>query len=117
MKKESLILIAVTLCFVFMVLGIFVGRSMANLSVYTEKQEPTTQANPEEALQSGKIDINKATLEDLMLLPGIQEGLAASIIEYRQENGEFKRIEDIKKVYGIGEKRFDAISDLITVGG
>ena len=64
----------------------------------------------------GRININLATRSELMDLPGIGNVLAGRIIDYRQENGPFSRIEDIRNVSGIGEKRFEAIRDRITVG-
>ena len=64
----------------------------------------------------GKIDINTAETEELMLLPLVGEGRAEDIIEYREENGDFSRIEDIMQVSGIGEKTFEEIKEQITVG-
>ncbi|MCX7795256.1 MAG: helix-hairpin-helix domain-containing protein [bacterium] len=62
-----------------------------------------------------KININTATAKELEELPGIGPTLAGKIISYRETNGPFKNIEDIKKVSGIGEKKFEAIKDLIIV--
>jgi len=64
----------------------------------------------------GKININTAVFEELISLSGIGEGRAADIIAYRDENGDFSRIEDIMKVSGIGEKTFEEIKEQITVG-
>lgn len=71
----------------------------------------TTQSN-----KSNLININTATQSELESLPGIGPTLAQRIIEYRENNGYFQKIEDIKKVSGIGDKKFEAIKDLITVG-
>ena len=49
------------------------------------------------------------------LLPGIGDTLAAAIVQYRQENGDFAAVEDIMNVSGIGEKRFENIRDYITI--
>ena len=64
----------------------------------------------------GKININIATQSELKDLPGIGDVLASRIVDYRRQNGDFSRIEDIKNVSGIGEKRYQAIEDKITVG-
>lgn len=62
-----------------------------------------------------KININKASLEELQSLSGIGESKAKSIISYRESNGKFKSIEDLKNVKGIGDKLFDSIKDMIAV--
>ena len=64
----------------------------------------------------GRININYASLSELMGLTGIGSVLAGRIVEYRQQNGPFSRIEDIMNVSGIGVKKFEAIQDRITVG-
>ncbi len=63
-----------------------------------------------------KININTASLTELQELPRIGEKVAQRIIDFRKENGEFKKIEEIMKVQGIGEKVFNQIKDRITVG-
>ena len=63
----------------------------------------------------GKININKADLQDLCNLPGVGESLAQKIIEYRNENGKFKSIEDLKNVTGIGEKKYENLKEYIVV--
>lgn len=66
--------------------------------------------------QDNKIDINTAGTEDLIKLEKIGPALAERIIEYREANGPFKNIEEIKNVKGIGEQTFEMIKDKITVG-
>lgn len=62
-----------------------------------------------------KININIATITELQSLSGIGEGTAQKIVEYRQLNGRFNTIEDIKNVSGIGDAKFDNIKDCICV--
>ena len=59
------------------------------------------------------ISINTGTLEELITLTGIGESKAQAIIEYREKNGEFKKIEDIMNVSGIGESAYSKIKDNI----
>jgi comEA protein len=62
-----------------------------------------------------KININSALAADLTRLPGIGEVMAERIIEYRESNGSFKKTEDIMKVKGIGEKKFEKIKEFLAV--
>lgn len=64
---------------------------------------------------NGLININTADAKELEKLTGIGPVLAGRIIEYRESNGAFKSIEEIKKVRGIGEKTFEKLRDEITV--
>ncbi|MEA3305751.1 MAG: helix-hairpin-helix domain-containing protein [Candidatus Omnitrophota bacterium] len=59
------------------------------------------------------VNINSASAEELMKLSGIGPAMAGRIVEYRMANGPFKGVEDIKKVKGIGPKKFDAVKDYI----
>ena len=61
------------------------------------------------------INVNKATEKEFETLPGIGPSLASKIIEYRNQNGKFESIEDIKNVNGIGDNKYEKIKDLITV--
>lgn len=63
----------------------------------------------------GKININTASIEELKTLSGIGQSTAEKIINYRNENSKFERIEDIKNVSGIGDAKFNSIKDKIVV--
>ncbi len=67
------------------------------------------------AEEKANININTATAEELSTLKGIGEKKAASIMEYRENHGNFTKIEDIKNVKGIGDKIFEEIKDSITI--
>lgn len=60
------------------------------------------------------VNINTASVEELQTIDGIGESKAKSIVEYRNNNGLFKRIEDIKNVEGIGDKLYETIKVYIT---
>ena len=62
-----------------------------------------------------KININKATQEELETLSGIGPSIANKIVQYRKENGNFKSVEDVKNVRGIGDNKFNEIKDSIVV--
>ena len=62
-----------------------------------------------------KININSASADELIQLPGIDEKIAEAIIAYREEYGEFGSIEEIMEVSGIGEGKFNNIKAYITV--
>ena len=65
--------------------------------------------------ETGKVNINTADLSSLMTLSGVGKAKAEAIISYRETNGSFETIEDIKKVSGIKEGVFESIKDEITV--
>src|SRR5258708_4151171 len=69
------------------------------------------------ALALAAVNINNATREELDALKGIGPVKAQAIIDYRNQNGPFKSIDDIKKVKGIGDKTFDEIKGDITLSG
>lgn len=64
---------------------------------------------------SSVVDINSATQSELENLPGVGPSTASKIIDYREKNGDFKKIEDIMNVSGIGEAKFNSIKDYITI--
>jgi len=64
---------------------------------------------------NGLINLNTATAEQLMTLPGIGEARAADILAYRAKIGQFTDVEELMNVSGIGEARFEKIKDKITV--
>ena len=64
---------------------------------------------------SGTININTASATELEALPGIGAKTAARIVEYRQKNGPFKKVEELMNVRGVGEKNFLKLKPQITV--
>ena len=129
MKKPRLpILVAITAVFAAFTLGLFLGRNQnqngVSVSVPAAMQTvpPETALPAEETTQATEavtfpIDINAATKEEFMALPGIGEVLAQRIIAYREENGSFSTVDGLRNVEGIGEKRMEEILELITLGG
>jgi competence protein ComEA len=115
---------------------LYIGGAVANPGIYPWQEGDTIQALlldtglesdadfshieiyiPREGEEQSpqKIDINRAEPWLLEALPSIGEVTAQAIVDYRNENGPFQRIEDLLKVKGIGEGTLDKIKDFITV--
>jgi competence protein ComEA len=84
---------------------------------------PATSAAQEKASASKPaaaaptiVNLNSATSAQIATLPGIGEKAAQRIIEYREKNGGFKKVEELMNVKGIGEKSFLKLKPLVTVG-
>lgn len=65
--------------------------------------------------KNNKININKANVSELKQITGIGESTANKIIDYRENVGKFKKIEDIKEVKGIGDSKFESLKNKITI--
>jgi len=115
---------------------LYIGGAVANPGIYALREGDTLQTllsdagiEPDadlshielyipregEGQSPQKIDINRAEPWLLEALPGIGETRAQAIVNYRDDNGPFKRIEDLLKVSGIGEATFEKIKDYITM--
>ncbi len=62
-----------------------------------------------------KVNVNKAGFSQLTTIPGVGEKTAKSIIDYRKSNGEFKDIEELKRIRGIKDKKLEKLREYITV--
>jgi len=69
------------------------------------------------ATASAPVNLNAASVAQLRTLPGVGASTAQRIVDYRQKNGGFKKIEELMNVKGIGEKSFLKLKPLITVNG
>lgn len=83
--------------------------------IVTESAGENVLREEDENGKSSRININTANAEALTAIPGVGESTAEKIITYRKENGKFKTVEDIKNVSGIGDKKYEAIKDYISV--
>ena len=83
--------------------------------IVSSDKDTSFNENTENNNNSKLININNATKEELLTISGIGESKALSIIEYRNTNGNFKSIEDIKNVSGIGDALFEKIKNNITI--
>lgn len=86
----------------------------ATANAQSENQAPRPAAAA--AAVPAPVNINTATQPQLEALPGIGAAMAGRILEYRQKNGGFKKVEDLMNVRGIGERNFLRLKPLVTVG-
>ena len=86
-----------------------------NNNYITKSSDIQVEENKNGTTKPSKVNINTATQTELETLPGIGPSTALKIIQYREENGKFKKIEEIQKVNGIGENKFKNIKDLICI--
>lgn len=86
-----------------------VGASANNSAMVPVENAPDAQTN------GAKVNLNTASEQELQTLNGIGEKKAQQIIAYRQKNGQFKKIEDLKQVSGIGDKTFETLKGQLEV--
>jgi competence protein ComEA len=72
-------------------------------------------AAEQQGLGSSQVNLNTAGTEQLTTIPGIGESMAQRIVEWRDEHGPFRRVEDLMKVKGIGEKSLEKLRPHVTV--
>jgi len=111
--KTEWLLLGITAIFLCGLLGLAYYDKSTAPAVTTEIEVPQEEILPD----LSPLNLNTATEEELVQLPGIGEELARRIAEYRALSGAFERVEDIMQVSGIGQGKFDAIKDRITVEG
>ena len=108
----------VRIVFALVAAAAITAASTATPSAQTKP--PSAAAKPAassaKAASGAIVNINTASVAELTTLPGIGEKTAARIIEYRQKNGAFKKVEELMNVRGIGEKNFLKLKPQLAIG-
>jgi len=119
-RRERAVLLLVTAAFI---VGTGIAyyrraefRHQAALNPIAVVQDTPAAALPDSAAAPTPVDLNQATPQQLDGLPGIGPALAGRITEYRRRRGGFHSVSELRNISGIGEKRYSAMKDLVTVG-
>ena len=96
------------------ILGIALMVLLAMGTVVPLQAASTAKARTQ-ASSDNPVDLNKANVESLATVPGIGKVTAERIVQWREANGPFRRVEDLMKVKGIGDKTFDKLRPYIKV--
>ncbi|MCK4519089.1 MAG: helix-hairpin-helix domain-containing protein [Candidatus Omnitrophica bacterium] len=114
-KEEKLITIFIILALILGMGVLHFKKSIKSPDVIVNQQNFRQGAGliEEEVKKSKQVNINSADVDELSSLPGVGKVIAARIVAYRLERGDFIREEDIKKVKGIGRKKFEKMKEYI----
>jgi len=99
---------------ILMAVIVGIAVSAAVLSAQNKATTPKAAATAT-VTATAPVNLNTATAEQLATIPGVGPRMAERIIDYRQKNGGFKKVEDLMNVSGVGEKSFLKMKPLITV--
>lgn len=124
-KFRTLLFPALTLCLILVMGGYYLGRSSIDGPILTTQHAPASSRAAERSLSPAptapapetddRLDLNRATLEELMTLPKIGEVRAQRILEYREAHGGFHSTAELMQVNGIGEGIYAGLRYLIYV--
>lgn len=116
-SKESLRFTIIVAAYLALCTVIFVFTELPGFTSYVEAKPILTEAPAEAELPQEEklVNINTATLEELMTIDGIGEATARKIIEYREKNNGFLEIDELMNVSGIGVAKLEKIRNFVTL--
>ena len=97
-------------------LSLMILASLVAVPSHAAAQSKSSPRNTGKSAVASTVNINSANAAEFEALPGIGTKTAALIVEYRQKNGPFKKVEELMNVRGIGEKNFLKLKGQLTVG-
>ena len=112
-KKVPLLFIAATLICILIYVCFFIERRHSGNIIYLPDAVVKVETYRGEI--DSKININTATIEDLMMLPNMTRPIAKSIVAYRDKYGDFILISELKDIKGISEEIYNSVKDYVTV--
>ena len=120
MRKSLYVLITSALFFIGLISGVFIGKNTASTQIVlnpSSGNSSSSSASQKDPDNLGKVNINIATKDILILLPGIGEAKAARIIQFREEYGRFTSVDDLIYIDGFSYTTIEELRPYITVGG
>ncbi len=111
MKNGPKILFLATLICIAVYIGIFIGRTSSQSITYLPG---ITEIDKK---QSIRINLNRATADELAEIPGISSVLARAIVQYRNEYGDYVDIDELLDVRGMSDAVYEQIKEYVTIGG
>lgn len=125
-SKFELIVLALTAAALLLMGGVYAAGQFSPVEVWRVEVERTDSPaisesreedeRPDSLLEGEVVDLNKADEADFGRLPGVGEKRARSIVEYRQDHGPFKTVDDLIRVDGIGPGILEQLRPYVTVG-
>lgn len=120
MKKSLYVILAVTLVFAGLIVGVFIGRNSYGTLITLDPitgNKPSPTLSVQENADLGKINLNIANADQLMLLPGIGPSKAAAIIDFREKFGDFTSLEELLYIDGFSYTTIETLRPYVTLGG